>query len=121
MKVRFLSVLATAVLVVAGAAWSSAAARHSAAVTLLQPTSVSGTVLPAGRYHFSWTGDTDKVDVTIKNEHNVVVKTDARLEERSQPAPNQELITKTAKSGSQVLEQLRLGGQRTALVFSGAS
>jgi hypothetical protein len=122
MKVRLLSVLAaTAALVAAGAASSSAASVHSVAVTLNQATSVSGTVLPAGRYHFSWTGNTDKVKVTIKDGHNVVVKADARLEERSQRATSQEVLTKTAESGSRVLEQLRLKGRKTALVFTAAS
>jgi hypothetical protein len=121
MKVRLLSVLAAAALVAAGAAWSSAASVHSVTVTLSQATSVSGTVLPAGDYHFSWTGDTDQVKVTIKNGQNVMVKADARLQERSQRAGSQEVITRTAKNGPCVLEQLRLRGRKTALVFSAAS
>jgi tetraacyldisaccharide-1-P 4'-kinase len=122
MNSRFLSVLAAATLVLGGAAWSAASSSHSVGVTLAEATTVSGTVLPAGHYRFSWMGDSNQVNVVVKNEDdNVVAKTQAKLEQRSQRAPSQEVITRTAKSGGHVLEQVRLGGRKTALVFTTAA
>jgi hypothetical protein len=122
MKVRFFSVLAAAAMLVAGgAAWSAAASSHSVGVTLAEATTVSGTVLPAGHYRFSWMGDGNQVNVIIKKDDNVVARTEARLEQRSQRAPSEEVITRTVKSGAQVLEQVRLGGKTTTLVFSANS
>jgi hypothetical protein len=115
---NLVSALAAATLVLGGAAWSAAANSHSIGVTLAESTSVSGTVLPAGHYRFSWMGDTNQVNVTIKNRDDAVVaRTQAKLEQRSERAPSEEVVTRTAKSGGHVLEQVRLRG-KTALVFA---
>lgn len=116
---NLVSALAAAALVLGGAAWSAASSSHSIRVTLAQATTVSGTVLPAGHYRFSWMGDTNQVKVTIKNRDDAVVaRTQAKLEQRSQKASSEEVITRTVKNGAPVLEQVRLGGKTTALVFT---
>jgi hypothetical protein len=116
---NLVSALAVAALVLGGAAWSAASSSHSIGVTLAEATTVSGTVLPAGHYRFSWMGDTNEVNVTIKNRDDAVVaKTQAKLEQRSQKVPSEEVVTRTAKNGAHVLEQVRLGGKETTLVFA---
>ena len=109
-------------LVVAGtlAAGGSAWARtnsHSVDVKLDTPMVVSGLQLPAGHYHLSWTGDSPSVNVAIERGSKVVAKVDAKVEQRAERSPDEELITRTTKDGSRALEEVRLGGKKAALVF----
>jgi hypothetical protein len=41
---------------------------------------------------------------------------DARIEQRAQ-SENEELISRTTKDGKRALEEVRLAGKKTALVF----
>jgi hypothetical protein len=116
MSSRSFLLLTTTTFFAAGAAW--AATSHSVDVTLTSATTVNGKVIPAGDYRFSWTGDTNKVDVTIEHQNEVVAQAPATVKERPKASRQEEVIARTTKSGSQVLEELRLRGEKTALVFS---
>jgi hypothetical protein len=120
MSIRTFLCLSAAVAFAAGATWVSASDSHSVDVSLGSPMSVKGKLLSPGDYRFSWSGSADKVDVTIEQGRSVVAKVAARLEQRPDEALNQEVITRTPKTGSRVLEELRPAGKKTALVFSGS-
>jgi hypothetical protein len=108
--------VAAGALAAGGAAWAGTES-HSVRVKLEQPTVVSGQKLPAGDYQLSWTGDSSPVNVAIEKGSKVVAKVDAKVEQRAEPSPNEELITRAAKDGSRALEEVRLGGKKTALFF----
>jgi hypothetical protein len=103
-------------LAAAGGAWAGTGS-HSVDVKLEKPTIVSGQKLPPGDYQLSWTGDSSPVEVAIERGSKTVAKVDAKVEQLAQPSPNKELITRAAKDGSRALEEVRLGGKKTALVF----
>jgi hypothetical protein len=107
-------------LVVAGALTAGGAAfagtKHSVDVKLDTPTVVNGQQLPAGDYQMSWTGDSSPVHVAFENGSKVVATVDARIEQRAQ-SENEELISRTTKDGKRALEEVRLAGKKTALVF----
>jgi hypothetical protein len=109
----------TGALLAAGASWAVASSSRSIDVTLNSATQVNGTLLAAGDYRFSWSGPANKVDVTIEKGHKVVETTSARLEDRPDATPNEEIISRTPKAGAHVLEEVRLPG-KTALVFVGS-
>lgn len=120
MSIRTILCLSAAFVFAAGASWASASDSHSVDVSLGSATSVKGQLLSPGDYRFSWSGSADKVDVTIEQGHSVVAKVAAKLEQRPDESRNQEVITRTPKTGSRVLEELRPAGEKTALVFSGS-
>ncbi len=107
--------VAAGALAAGGAAWAGPS--HSVAVKLEQPTVVNGQKLPAGNYELSWTGDSSPVNVEIERGSKVVAKVDAKVEQLAEPSPNEELITRATKDGSRALEEVRLAGKKTALVF----
>jgi hypothetical protein len=117
MSSRSLLLLTAAALFVGGAAWASEAGTHSVDVTLTSPTTINGTVVQPGDYVFSWMGDTNKVNVNVERDHKVVAKAQARVVERKRSSDQEEVISRTMDNGAQVLEELRLRGQDTALVF----
>jgi hypothetical protein len=119
MSSRIFLLLSAAVCFAAGAAWVSASDSHSVDVHLKAVTSVDGKMLSPGDYRFAWSGSADQVDVTISEGHKVVAQAQARIEQRP-PSEYQEVISKTPKSGTHVLEEVRLGGETKALVFSGS-
>jgi hypothetical protein len=108
--------LAAAALVVAPAAW--VAASDSIHVTLTEPTSIDGKVIPAGDVHLSWQqGPKDTVNVKVEENGKVVTTAQARLEPRETASPEQELVLRTPKAGKQILEEVRMRGETEALVF----
>jgi len=115
---RLFLFLAASTLVVGSAGWAAAAASHSLDTRLSHATLVNGTTIPAGDYSFSWTGDTPTVDVTIKHEGHVVANVQAKREQRDAAARQDEIITRTSKSGPPTLEELRVRGNTTVLVFA---
>jgi hypothetical protein len=116
---RLLPVVAMAVFGMVGAAWAASSSSHSIHVTLNEPTSVCGKVMPAGSYHFLWTENAKHADVTFEKNgsHKVVTEVQANVQERAKAYPHQELVLRTAKAGTQVLEEVRLRGHRDVLVF----
>jgi hypothetical protein len=115
---RLFLFLAASTLVVGSAGWAAAAGSHSLDTRLSHATLVNGTTIPAGDYRFSWTGDTPKVEVTIKQDGRVVASVPAKVEDRGKAARQDEIITRTSKSGTPTLEELRLRGQTEVLVFA---
>jgi hypothetical protein len=113
---RVFSVGAGLVLASAGLVWASSDS-HSVSVSLDEPVTLAGKALPAGDYHFKWQGDQPKVDVTVESHDKTVLVAHAKLEERAMPARSESVLTRKTKSGASVLEELRLQGQKTALVF----
>jgi hypothetical protein len=111
-----LSLAAAAVLVSAGGAWASSET-HSTTVTLDSPVRVSGKTLPAGDYRFEWSGGKPAVNVTVENHGQTVAVAKAEIEQRPTRASNESVVTRRTADG-QILEELRLRGQKTALVFS---
>jgi hypothetical protein len=121
MSIRIFLCLSAAVVFAAGAGWASASNSHSIDLKLDSPTKVNGTLLKAGNYRLSWSDSgADKVDVTIEKGHKVVETTTAKLAVRAEATTNEEVISRTPKSGSHVLEEVRLPGDKTALVFAGS-
>jgi hypothetical protein len=120
MSSRNVLLLSAAALLAAGASSAVDSGSHSAEVKLDTATTVSGKLLSPGDYRFSWSEATNKVDVTIEKGHEVVAKAEASVKELPQPPSEKEVISRTTKTGSRVLEQLRLRGDTTALVFSGS-
>jgi hypothetical protein len=116
---RLFLVLAASTLVAASAGWAAAAGSHSMDVRLSSTTLVNGTKIPSGNYSLSWTrDDTRTVNVTIERRGHAVANAQAKIEERDNAAPQDEIITRTSKSGLATLEEVRLHGEKTALVFS---
>jgi len=120
MSSRRLLSLSTAAVFAAGTPWALASDSHSVDVTLSSVMSVNGKQLSAGEYRFSWSGTADKVDVAIERNHKVVETATAKLEPRPDQGRDEEVISKTSPTGAKVLEELRLPGERKALVFSGS-
>ena len=120
MSTRVFLCLSAAALFGAGATWAAASNSHSIDVTFSSAMSVNGKVLPAGDYRFAWSGAAEKVDVTIERDHKVVETTTARLEARPDSASEEEVISRTPKTGPQALEEVCPRGKKTALVFSGS-
>ena len=114
--VRRIALLVAAGCLAAGSAGAGTKS-HSVAVTLTTPTMVNGQRIPAGDYRLSWSGDSSPAQVSIEDGTTVVAKVDAKVEQRDQPSPNEELISRTLKDGTKALEEVRLSGQRTILVF----
>jgi len=119
MSRRVFLLLPAAVVFAAGPAWASTSNAHSIDVQLSSATKVAGKMLSPGEYRFSWSGSADKVDVTISRDHKMVVQAKAKLEQRPE-SQYQEVISNSPQPGTHVLEEVRLGGERTALVFSGS-
>jgi hypothetical protein len=117
MSSRAFLLLPAAVAFAAGAAWASSSDSHSVDVKLHSATKVAGKTLSPGDYRFAWLGSADKVDVTISRDHKVVARAQAQLKQRPK-SEYQEVISKSPQPGTHVLEEVRLGGQTTALVFS---
>lgn len=119
MKNRLFLFLAASALVAGSAGWAVAAGSQSMDVRLSSATLVNGTKIPAGDYSFSWAGDnTRTVNVTIEQHGHVVANAQAKVEKREKVAQRDQVLTRTAKSGPAALEELRLHGQKTVLVFS---
>jgi hypothetical protein len=115
-------VVAAAALLTAGAGWAAASSQRSANVTLTTPTVVAGKVMPAGDYHFRWTPGSAQVDVRVEERggKHVVTEVRAKVQERPKAYGDDELVVRTAASGKQVLEELRLAGHKAVLVFPAA-
>jgi len=79
---------------------------------------VNGTTIPAGSYSLSWAGDdTQAVKVTIEQRGRVVANAQAKVEELAKAAREDQVITRTSKSGPATLEEVRQRGRKTTLVF----
>jgi hypothetical protein len=104
------------ILASAGMVWASSES-HSANVYLDGPTTLAGKVLPAGDYRLEWKGDQPKVDVTVERNDRTVAVAQAKLEERAKPAKVESVLTRRTKSGASIVEEVRLRGKKTALVF----
>lgn len=113
---RVFSVGAGLVLASAGLVWASSES-HSVKVNLDEPVTLAGKALPAGDYRFEWQGDEPKFDVTVERDDKTVVVAHAQLERRPVEAQSQSVVTRRTKSGASIMEELRLRGQKTALVF----
>jgi hypothetical protein len=113
---RVILLVAAATLVAGGAVWAGTQS-HSVDVTLTTPTVVSGQKIPAGDYRLSWDGDSSPVQVSIEKGSTVVAKVEAKVEQRADSSPHEELISRTAKDGTKALEEVRLRHQKAALVF----
>jgi hypothetical protein len=106
-------------LVFLGAGFARAGDRsHSLDVTLNTATTVGGKTLQPGDYTFSWTGNGSRVEVAVKENGKIVDEANAKVVQEAKRAEDQSMLTRKAKSGNQILEELRVGGQRTAVVFS---
>ena len=115
--VRRIAFLIAAGTLAAGAAAGAGTKSHSVDVTLTAPTVVAGQQIPAGDYRLSWDGDSSPVHVSIERGSTVVAKVDAKVEQRAEKSPGEELISRTMKDGKKALEEVRLANQTTALVF----
>jgi hypothetical protein len=118
MSSRICLLLTAATFLTAGAAQAVAARSRSVHVTLTAPLTVNGTTIPAGDYRFSWAGDANKVDVSIEQHDKVVATAEATVKQRPRASRQEEVIARISKSGSQILQELRLRGETTTLVFS---
>jgi hypothetical protein len=115
---RLLPVVGAGALAAAGAAWAVASESHSVEVSLTEPTTVCGKAVPAGDYHFSWTEEgADTVGVTVERGRKVVTEVRAKVKERAEASPNEAVVVKAATPGTQILEEVRLRGDKTVLVF----
>ena len=99
-----------------GAAWAGTKS-HSVDVTLSTPTVVSGQRIPAGDHRLFLVRRHVPGDVSIEQGAEVVAKVDAKIEQRTASAADEELISRTMKDGTRALEEVRLPNQKAALVF----
>jgi len=122
MRIRGFVWTAVAVGFVAAGAGSARAddQSHSVQVPLDSAVMLAGQTLPAGEYTFSWMGSGPQVDVAIKRGGKVIEEAKARLVEESARSEQESILTRRQTSGASVLEEVRLGGERTALVFKSA-
>jgi hypothetical protein len=87
-------------------------------VTLSTATEVGAKTLQPGDYTFSWTGNGPQVEVDVKEHGKIVDEAKAKVVEEPKRADEQSTVTRNTKSGTRVLEELRVRGERTALEFT---
>ena len=91
---------------------------HSLDVTLSNAITVAGKTLEPGNYTFSWTGNGPQVEVEVKEYGKIVDEAKAKVVQEATRSEDQSMLTRKAKSGDRVLEELRVRGEKTAVVFS---
>jgi hypothetical protein len=113
---RLFSVGAGLVLASAGMVWASSSS-HSVEVRLAEPATLNGKTLAPGDYRFQWTGEMPKVDVKVESGDETVTVAQATVEKRADEAPDRAVVTRETKSGKRVIEEVRVGSKKIALVF----
>jgi hypothetical protein len=113
---RMALLVVAGIVAVGGTAWARTK-DHSVDVTLSTPTIVEGHRIPAGDYRLSWEGSSSTAMVSFQKGSKVMAEVDAKIEQRADKAPYEEVVSRTMKDGTRALEQVRLGNKTTALVF----
>jgi hypothetical protein len=113
----FVGLIAGLVLVGAGVARAGDRS-FSVDVALESATMVAGKTLQPGDYTFSWTGNGPQVEVAVKQDGKIVEEAKAKIVDQATRAEEQSMVTRKAQSGAPILEELRVRGERTALMFT---
>ena len=111
-------VVLTGALSLAFALSAGAAGRQSLIVDLQDGTILAGTKITPGQYKISWTTDGAESSVTLTQGRKVVVTARGKLVERPRPADHDELVAHKDPSGALVVSEVRLRGEKKALVLS---
>jgi hypothetical protein len=109
------SVLSVALLLACGI---PALASHSAKVTLSHDLVMNGRSLPAGKYTIRWETHSPEATVEIVRNHEVVLSTEGRLEERSKRYDRDAVVYNTASDGTMSLVEIRFAESNKVLVFN---
>jgi hypothetical protein len=83
----------------------------SKTVSFAQQVTINGTQLKPGDYRVMVTGN----DVKIEKGHKVMVETQAKVEQRSEKYPENQVVFDA--NGN--VQEIRLGGHNEAIVFNG--
>jgi len=113
---RISSLVVGVVFASAGAVWATGQS-HSVNMTLDQAATISGKTLQPGDYRLMWTGEAQKVDVTIESGDKTVAQAEATLKQEPKPTAEASVVLRKTKSG-EILEEVRPEGQKTVIVFS---
>lgn len=121
MGMRSRTVWIAALALAATASLATAATKQqSRSVEILDGTSWNGKQVPAGEYKIVWQADGADLKVTVMNGHHVVAEGRGRIEERSQKAPADAVVSRRDGSGVMAMAELQLGGKKEVLVFAGS-
>jgi len=88
---------------------------RNVSITIPEKISIKGTVLKPGTYRVRF--DEQSGELTVKKDGNVVAKTAARLEKRSEKA-RQTAVTTETKGDTQELVSIAIGGEDENIVVS---
>ncbi len=94
-----------------------AAARNSKDVKITHDTILHGTHLTEGNYKVQWENHSPDVSVTFKRGGEVILTTDAKVEERSRKYSRNQVIFRTADDGAETITEIRFAGSSQVLLF----
>ena len=76
------------------------------------------TMVEAGRYDITWEQHSPDVTVTFAKGKEVIVTAKGRMESRSTKYQRNMIVYTTQPDGSQTINELRIGGTSSAIVFN---
>jgi hypothetical protein len=109
------SALSVALLLAAGIPGLAA---NSGTVTLHHDAVLNGTSLAAGRYSVQWESHSPEATVEFVQHHDVVLSTEARVEQRDKKYDRNAVVYNTAPDGTMSLAEIRFAGSSKVLVFN---
>jgi hypothetical protein len=109
------SILSVALLLASGI---PGIAKDSRTVALTHAVVLSGTTLPAGKYVVRWEAQGPRTTVEFARDHEVVLSTACKFEDRGKKYPSNTVVYDTASGGTITISEIRLGGSSGVLVFN---
>jgi hypothetical protein len=108
------SALSVALLLASGI---PALAKNSRTVTFSHDFVLNGTTIPAGKCHVQWETHSPEATVEFVRNHQVILSTEGRVEERSQGYDRDAVVYNTASDGTMSLVEIRFADSNKVLVF----
>jgi hypothetical protein len=117
-KKHFLLTAILAGAVALTASVSAYSAGNSCRVNIRYAAALNGTDLAPGQYKLTWEEHSPSLTVTMTKGGDVVVTVQGRMEERARKFQANMVVYTTQPDGSQVIDEIRLGGTNQAIVFT---
>ncbi len=114
----FLSIVILALAVVLTASVPAYSANNSCRVHMPFAGTLSGAALAAGHYNITWQAHSPTLTVTVAQGKNVIATVPGRMEERASKFARNMVVYTTRPDGSQIINEVRLGGTNRAIVFA---
>jgi hypothetical protein len=96
---------------------TSAFAANSGSLTVQEPLTVSGKLLPAGDYKVKWDGTGSNVEVSIVQGKKVLATAPARLVDLKDSSKSDAAVVRKNDDGSRSLSEIRFSGKKFALAL----